>query len=63
MKTVKPGQRVLHPYLGPGTIKALHEKFKDAICYFKPDFVPERFLGMQMVYVRALEELKRPAQR
>jgi hypothetical protein len=57
MKTVKPGQRVVHPYLGPGTVKAIREKFKE-ICCFKPDFVPERFLGLQMVYISALEEIK-----
>lgn len=54
MKTVKPGQRVLHPRLGPGTVKALYEDKE--ICYFKPDFVPERFLGLQLVYISVLEE-------
>ncbi|HVO66551.1 MAG TPA: hypothetical protein VMT12_08720 [Syntrophales bacterium] len=54
MKTAKPGQRVLHPYLGPGTVKALYEDKE--ICYFKPDFVPERFLGLQLVYIGVLEE-------
>jgi hypothetical protein len=57
MKTVESGQRVLHPYLGPGTVKALHEIFKDEICYFKPDFVPERHLGLQLAEISALEEL------
>jgi hypothetical protein len=57
MKTVKPGQRVLCPYLGPGTVKAIHEEFEE-VCYFKPDFVPERFLGLQLVYISALEGIK-----
>ncbi len=55
MKTARPRQRVLHPYLGPGTVKAIHEEFKE-ICYFKPDFVPERFVGLQLVHISALEE-------
>jgi hypothetical protein len=55
MKTAKPGQIVLHPFLGSGTVKAIHEEFKE-ICYFKPNFVPERFLGLQLVYISVLEE-------